>query len=224
MGSPTTENGRDDDENQHRVTLTKGFWMGETEVTQGLWQEVMGGNPSYFKSGDGYPVENVSWNDCQEFLKKLNSRYAQSGLRWALPTEAQWEYACRAGSTGVYGGNGRIDDMGWYDRNSGKKTHPVAQKTPNAWGIYDMHGNVWEWCADRYGSYPSGSVTDPSGAASGSFLVFRGGSWLNSARGCRSAHRSGIDPGTRFSGLGLRVVLVPGQRPIPHFPPENVAW
>ncbi len=136
MGSPSTEKDCGSDETpQHLVTLTQGFWMGETEVTQGLWEEVLGNNPANFKSGDDYPVERVSWEDCQEFMKKLNARFPKSGLRWALPTEAQWEYACRAGTTGSYSGSGRLDDIGWYDGNSGSKTHPVKQKPPNAWGL-----------------------------------------------------------------------------------------
>ena len=212
MGSPIGEDGRFDDETQHRVTLTKGFWMGETEVTQGLWKEVMGGgNPSGFKSGDDYPVERVSWGDCQEFLRKLNARSPQAGYEWRLPTEAQWEYACRAGATGAFGGTGRLDDMGWYSDNSGRQTHPVGKKTANAWGLYDMHGNVWEWCADWYGSYLTGTVTDPPGPSSGPGRVSRGGSWCNSARLSRSANRDSGDPGARTYALGFRVALVPVQ-------------
>ena len=211
MGSPEGEEGRDTDETQHLVTLTRGFWMGETEVTQGLWREVMGNNPAYFQNGDDYPVENVSWNMCQAFVQALNSRHEQEGMRWALPTEAQWEYACRAGSTGAYAGRGRLYDMGWYMSNSGSKTHPVGQKQPNAWGLYDMHGNVWEWCADWYGDYPRGSVTNPPGASSGSDRVYRGGSLELIGRSCRSANRSRYDPGLRLNGLGLRVALLPVQ-------------
>ncbi|MBR0057516.1 MAG: SUMF1/EgtB/PvdO family nonheme iron enzyme, partial [Kiritimatiellae bacterium] len=150
MGSPTSEDGRDSDETQHRVTLTRGFWMGETEVTQGLWREVMGDNPSYFKNGDNYPVENVSWEDCKKFVDKLNSRYAQSGLRWAMPTEAQWEYACRAGSmTAYFWGNALNGDRANCDGNHPcgttqkgpykQKTTPARSYRPNAWGLYDMH-------------------------------------------------------------------------------------
>ena len=186
--------------------------MGETEVTQGLWKKVMGGNnPSYFQSGDEYPVESVSWNECQDFLKKLNSKAPVAGFEWRLPTEAQWEYACRAGSSGAFAGTGRLDDMGWYDGNSGSRTHPVARKKANAWGLYDMHGNVWEWCADWYGPYPSGTVTDPAGPSSGSYPVYRGGSWFSHARRCRSALRSSRDPGRRGNFLGFRVALVPVQ-------------
>ena len=197
MGSPTSELGRYSNETQHRVTLTKGFWMMETQVTQKQWKAVMGSNLSNFK-GDDLPVEKVSWNDCQEFCKKCT----QLGLPVQLPTEAQWEYACRAGTTGAYAGN--LADMAWYSSNSG--THPVGTKKPNAWGLYDMHGNVWEWCADWYGDYPSGSVTDPTGPSSGSNRVLRGGCWIIYAPFCRSAYRGNLDPGNRGDGLGFRVV------------------
>ncbi len=171
-------------EELHQVTLTKGFWIGKTEVTQAQWKSVMGSNPSDHK-GDDLPVERVTWDDCQEFCEKLGVQ---------LPTEAQWEYACRAGSTGSFAGSGNLDEMGWYDDNSGGETHPVEQKTPNAWGLYDMHGNVWEWCADRYGDYPRGAVTDPEGSSSGSGRVRRGGSWDSSASDCTSSGRSRGDP------------------------------
>ena len=209
MGSPASEEGRDNDETQHSVTLTRGFWIGETEVTQGLWKEVMGSNPSYFKSGDDYPVEQVSWDDCQEFIAKLNVHpdVKKAELRFGLPTEAQWEYACRAGTTGDYAGTGRLDDMGWYSgNNSGSQTHPVGQKEPNAWNLRDMHGNVWEWCQDWYGNYPTGAVTDPTGPALGDSRVLRGGGFWSRPQSCRSAYRSGIDPGYRYGGLGLRLL------------------
>ncbi|MBR4171223.1 MAG: SUMF1/EgtB/PvdO family nonheme iron enzyme [Kiritimatiellae bacterium] len=206
MGSPTSEDGRYDNETQHRVTLTRGFWMGEAPVTQEQWESVMGNNPSNFK-GANLPVEQVSWNDCQEFIKKVNSAL-DCGAR--LPTEAEWEYACRAGTTGAYGGSGNLDEMGWYDGNSGDKTHPVGQKKPNAWGLCDMHGNVWEWCSDWFGDYPSGSVTDPTGPSSGSYLVLRGGSWRSVAWGCRSAYRYGYDPDGRFNSIGLRLLCSAG--------------
>ncbi|MBR0237218.1 MAG: SUMF1/EgtB/PvdO family nonheme iron enzyme [Thermoguttaceae bacterium] len=189
-----------EDGTQHQVTLTKGFWMMETEVTQKQWKAIMGNNPSYFK-GDDLPVEEVFWHDCQEFCRKS----AQLGLPVQLPTEAQWEYACRAGTTGAYAGN--LDEMAWYDSNSGSKTHPVGTKKPNAWGLYDMHGNVWEWCADWDGDYPSGSVTDPAGPSSGSSRVFRGGSWDGHAGFCRSACRSYYEPGPRGYYLGFRGAL-----------------
>ena len=208
MGSPSGEEGRSGDETQHKVTLTKGFWMGETEVTQGLWQAVTGSNPSHFK-GDNLPVEQVSWEDCETFVKALNERYGQAGMRWALPTEAQWEYACRAGSTGPYAGTGRLEDMGWYLGNSGNQTHPVGTKQPNAWGLYDMHGNVWEWCAWYTHDLGTQAVTDPKGPGQGSIRVYRGGSWCYGARFCRSASRIRDVPVYRLHGLGLRVALLP---------------
>ena len=208
MGSPSTEEGRCDDEVQHRVTLTKGFWMGETEVTQGLWKKVMGSNPSHFK-GDDLPVETVSWDDCQAFIKKVN---AALGCGARLPTEAEWEYACRAGAMGAYGGTGRLDEMGWFGDNSGGTTHPVGQKKPNSWGLCDMHGNVWEWCADWEGDYPTGSVSDPTGPASGVYRVLRGGGWYGSARNCRSAHRDGFYHGVRYYLNGFRLSCSAGPR------------
>ena len=222
MGSPSTEEGRYNDETQHRVTFMQGFWLGETEVTQGLWKKVMGDNPSYFKSGDDYPVENISWNDCQEFMTKLNAQAPVAGFKWALPTEAQWEYACRADTTTAYSwGNALNGDKancngndpcgttakGLYKQN----TTRVGSYSANPWGFFDMHGNVWEWCADWYGSYPTGSVTDPKGPSAGSIRVYRGGSWYRSARICRSASRVGLDPDFLFSDLGFRVALVPVQ-------------
>ena len=209
MGSPAFEEGFFGDEMQHHVTLTKGFWMGETPVTQELWTAVMGANPSRFKNGDAYPVESVSWDDCQPFLKALNDRFPVEDQRWALPTEAQWEYACRSGTETAYAGTGRLDDMGWYDENSGSQTHPVGQKRPNHWGLLDMHGNVWEWCSDWSGHYPSASTTDPTGPSFGPERVYRGGSWFNGARVCRSAYRGGADPGRRDCYLGFRVALAP---------------
>ena len=211
MGSPASEQGRDTDETQHAVTLTQGFWMGETEVTQALWREVMGGNPANAKTDGSHPVEQVSWNNCLEFIGRLNARpeAQDAGQTFSFPTEAQWEYACRAGTTGPYGGTGSLDDMGWYASNSGGKTHPVAQKKPNDWGLYDMHGNIWEWCSDWFGDYPKEAQTDPRGPASGVLRVARGGSWIHPARGCRSAFREWYAPGDRDGSLGLRLVLVP---------------
>ena len=198
MGSPVGEEGQNNtEEAQHQVTLTKGFWMAKTEVTQAQWQSVMGKNPSAHK-GKNLPVEQVTWNDCQAFCKKL-------GL--ALPTEAQWEYACRAGSSGPYAGTGKLDDMGWYIRNSGDEgqTHLVGQKQPNAWGLYDMHGNVQEWCADCYGKYPDGPVTNPTGGASGN-RVLRGGSYGGFASFCRSASRFAYIPDDSDDTIGFRPV------------------
>ena len=214
MGSPSSEPKRDGDERQHKVTLTKGFYMGATEVTQGQWKNIMGSNPSGFK-GDNRPVENVSWNDCQKFIRKLNRQEGRNKYR--LPTEAQWEYACRAGTTTpFYTGNCISTNQANYDGNYPmpgcskgryrKKTLTVASFSPNAWGLYDMHGNVWEWCEDCGGDYPSGHVTDPEGPSSGSTRVFRSGSWHNSAGTMRSANRNGYFPDTRGNDMGFRVV------------------
>ncbi|MBQ7403130.1 MAG: SUMF1/EgtB/PvdO family nonheme iron enzyme [Lentisphaeria bacterium] len=219
MGSPAGELGRDEDETQRQVTLTKDYWLGKYEVTQAQWQAVMGSNPSHFK-GDNLPVENVSWHDAKEFCKKLNEIYADklpAGYQFDLPTEAQWEYACRAGTTTAlnngkdltssYGGCANLNDVAWYYQNSGGKTHNVGQKRANAWGLYDMHGNVWEWCRDWYGAYPGGSVTDPAGPSSGSCRVVRGGSWYSYASSCRSADRNYYDPSLRNYYDGFRLAL-----------------
>jgi formylglycine-generating enzyme required for sulfatase activity len=214
MGSPEGEAGRGSNEVQHSVTLTKSYYLQTTEVTQGQWKAVMGSNPSNFSScGDNCPVEQVSWEDAQEFIEKLNLH--ETANRYQLPTEAQWEYAARAGSTTALangnlvetscGMDTNLNAMGWYCGNADSKTHPVAQKQANAWGLFDMHGNVWEWCSDWYGSYPDISVTDPGGASSGSIRVIRGGSWSNNAQYCRSAERLYDSPGYRFYRIGLRL-------------------
>lgn len=200
MGSPPGERERSDDEAQHQVTLTQGFWLGKYPVTQEQWEKVMGSNPSQFKGGRN-PVENLSWDDAREFMKKLGS-----GFR--LPTEAEWEYACRAGSESAFcfgDEEGKLKDFAWYSGNSGAQTRPVGQKKANAWGLYDMHGNVFEWCADWYGSYPRGPLTDPTGPPSGQDRVYRGGSWSFDARVCRSAYRNYWRPDSRFNFLGFRV-------------------
>ncbi len=213
MGSPVSEQGRRNDEIQHSAILTKGFWLGKTVVTQGQWKALMGGNRSLFKNaGRDAPVENVSWTDAMEFCRKLTERERQAGrmtegYEYTLPTEAQWEYACRAGTTGPFAGSGNLDSMGWYSSNSGTTTHPVAQKQANAWGLYDMHGNVWEWCRDWYGNYPGRSVTDPIGPSSGSLRVYRGGGWASIAQRCRSAYRYGGGPGLRLDYVGFRLAL-----------------
>ena len=190
----------------HRVTLTNNYYIGKYEVTQALWQAVMGSNPSHFK-GDDLPVEQVSWNDCQDFISKLN---AMTGKRFRLPTESEWEYAARGGNKSrgyQYSGSYNIDDVAWYSDNSGSKTHAVGTKEPNELGIYDMTGNVWEWCQDWYGSYSGSPQTNPTGAVSGSFRVGRGGSWIYSASECRSSYRNYGTPGDRYGFLGLRLVL-----------------
>jgi formylglycine-generating enzyme required for sulfatase activity len=193
----------------HPVTLTKPYWLGKTEVTQGEWEAVMGSNPSNSK-GRNRPVEQVSWTEAMEFCRKLTEREwaaerLPEGYAYMLPTEAQWEYACRAGTTGDYAGE--LSAMGWYDQNSGSKTNPVGTKRANAWGLHDMHGNVWEWCADWYAGYAGGSVRDPVGPSSGSFRVRRGGGWWNSADFCRSASRVNYVPGYRVDFLGFRLAL-----------------
>jgi formylglycine-generating enzyme required for sulfatase activity len=218
MGSPSDEEGRDDVESpQTTVTITKPFWLGKTEVTQSQWKAVMGNSLSNFK-GDDLPVENVSWNDAVAFCAKLNQEYGitlPSGYRYTLPTEAQWEYACRAGTTirFYYGDDPSYRQLGkyaWYDDNSSYKTHPVGEKVPNGWGLYDMHGNVCEWCLDGYSdSYPGGNVTAEEALQSGSARVLRGGSWFDSAGSCRSAVRGRFRPDSSYDYLGFRVALSP---------------
>jgi hypothetical protein len=185
-----------------RVTLSRPFWMAKYPVTQVEWAAVMGSNPSRFKeAGDRAPVENVSWDDAQAFLKKVGH-----GLR--LPTEAEWEYACRAGTTGENNVDGAsFNELGWYDQNSGMTTHPVGQQRANAWGLHDMHGNVWEWCQDWFGGYSDRDVTDPTGPEQASIRVNRGGSWLNDAWYCRSASRYRNAPEYRNGNLGFRPVV-----------------
>ena len=206
----TSEQGSDCDSDEspsHQVTLTD-YYIGQTEVTVGLWRAVMGSDPSYFKKGDNYPIENVSWDDCQTFLTKLNQL---TGQKFSLPTEAQWEYAARGGkkSNGYkYSGSNTIGNVAWYTDNSGSSTHPVGQKSPNELGLYDMSGNVCEWCQDWYGSYTSSSQSNPQGASSGYPRVYRGGSWNFIARGCRVSIRYGGSPTYRFNYLGFRLVLL----------------
>ncbi len=210
MGSPEDEPERRDDETLHQVTISKPFYMQTTPVTQGQWQKVMGRNPSEFKNcGDDCPVEQVSWNNVQDFIGMLNRQEGTDKYR--LPTAAEWEYACRAGSTTAYCfGNdpGRLGEYAWYVENTRDESHPhpVGQKKPNAWGLYDMHGNVWEWVQDWQGHYLSGSVTDPEGPSTGSYRVDRGGAWYIDAGFCRSAFRLGNDPGRRFNALGFRLL------------------
>ena len=194
-----------DEKPVHRVTLTNDYYIGKYEVTQALWQAVMGSNPSFFKGTD-LPVETVSWNDCQDFISKLN---AMTGKRFRLPTEAEWEYAARGGKKSrgyLFSGSITLDDVAWYKENSGSKTHVVGTKQPNELGIYDMAGNVWEWCQDWKGSYSSSPQTNPTGAVSGSYRVCRGGSCLISAWYCRSSCRYNFTPDCNCS-RGLRLVL-----------------
>ena len=198
MGSSELEPGHEDDESPpHQVTLTEGFWMARTEVTRKQWRSVMGSNPSG-EGGDDMPVDNVSWQDCTEFCQK-------AGL--ALPTEAEWEYACRAGTTGPFGGTGWLQEMGWFQGNSGEQLHPVAQKAPNDWGLFDMHGNAAEFCQDRYGAYSSSSVTNPMGALSGTTRSVRSGLAFRDALCSRAAFRDEVREDGKGMGLGFRPVL-----------------
>ena len=207
MGA-TSEQGSDaynDEKPTHSVTLSS-FYLCKYEVTQALWQEVMGDNPSNHK-GDNLPVEEVSWDDCQTFITRLNSL---SGRKYRLPTEAEWEYAARGGNRSrgyKYSGSNVLSGVAWYKDNSGGKTHPVGTKSPNELGLYDMSGNVYEWCSDRYGTYSSSSQTNPAGPSSGSSRVYRGGSWCGVARFCRSSRRNFDAPDDRNYFLGLRLAL-----------------
>jgi formylglycine-generating enzyme required for sulfatase activity len=218
MGSPESEEGRYEDEVQHEVTLTKDFYLGVTEVTQAQYQKVMGENPSHFQGdkvqseSSNHPVERVSWEDAVDFCKKLSElpEEKKAGRVYRLPTEAEWEYACRAGSKAAYGFGDERDSLGdyaWFMQNLGGKTHRVGEKKPNAWGLYDMHGNIWEWCNDSYGEYPKGAVSDPTGSREGSIRVIRGGGWGDVAASCRSADRDGNGPSFRIFCNGFRVAL-----------------
>ena len=200
------KNPLDEEKPAHQVTLTNDYYIGKYEVTQALWKAVMGDNPSKFK-GDNLPVEQVSWDDCQEFISKLN-RITDKKFR--LPTEAEWEYAARGGkkSRGYqYSGSNNLADVAWYEDNSGSKTHDVGSKQANELGIYDMSGNVLEWCQDWFDSYSSSSLLNPTGVNSGSKRVIRGGSWIFAARFCHSSYRDNSTPDNRFSNLGLRLIL-----------------
>ena len=206
MGATSEQKKPDDDEKPtHRVSLSS-FYIGKYEVTQALWKAVMGSNPSHFE-GDNLPVENVSWNDCQTFLRKLN---AMTGKNFRLPTEAEWEFAARGGNRSrgyQYSGSNVLSDVAWYYDNSGSKTHNVGTKAPNELGIYDMSGNVWEWCQDWKGSYIGSAQTNPKGPSSGSYRVDRGGSWFNFAWSCRVACRYCHTPDYRYFDLGFRLAL-----------------
>ncbi len=211
MGSPKDEKDRLDNEGpQREVTISKAFYMGVYAVTQEQYERIMGENPSYFKGGQN-PVETVSWDDAVEFCKKLSQK---SSKAVSLPTEAQWEYACRAGSTTrfSYGDDDdKLGDYAWYGKNSGSKTHPVGQKKPNAWGLYDMHGNAWQWCSDWYAdTYANANKTDPTGPAFGELRVLRGGCWENNPWTCRSAYRGTINPAGGHIRFGFRVVVAAG--------------
>jgi formylglycine-generating enzyme required for sulfatase activity len=218
MGSPELEPGRGSDEMQHEVTLTRGYFIQTTPVTQKQWQEVMGSNPSNFlEGGEDCPVEGVSLNDCLEFIWRVNNK---RNYPYRLPTEAEWEYACRAGSkTSFFNGeiteqlswrfDPCLDTIGWYCGNSGNKTRPIGEKQPNAWGLYDMHGNVCEWCNDQYGEYHLAPQFDPKGVTLGQGCVARGGSWLSESRECRAASRFCYSPNFRCNFVGFRLVREP---------------
>jgi formylglycine-generating enzyme required for sulfatase activity/tRNA A-37 threonylcarbamoyl transferase component Bud32 len=188
----------------HQVRISRPFEMAKYEVTQEQWQTVMDDNPGAFKGEANLPVEQVSWDDVQEFILRMNAR--KDGYVYRLPTEAEWEYACRAGTTGDYAGD--LDEMAWYSDNSDQKTHPVGEKMPNAWGLYDMHGNVWEWCRDWYADdyYKQSPNVDPTGSGTGSDRVIRGGGWGSAAQYLRSANRDGDAPAVRGILLGFRLV------------------
>jgi formylglycine-generating enzyme required for sulfatase activity len=204
MGS---NDGGNEEKPVHTVRISKAFYLGKYEVTQGQWQAVMGNNPSSFTGDANLPVEQVSWEDAQDFIRKLNAR--EGGTKYRLPTEAEWEYAARAGAMTAYsfGDDARqLGNYAWYDENAANKTHPVGQLQPNVWGLYDMHGNVSEWVQDWYGEYVAASVTDPQGPASGSHRVLRDGSWDDFASRCRAAARGLNPPGGRNGGLGVRLL------------------
>jgi formylglycine-generating enzyme required for sulfatase activity len=215
MGSPSGEEGRRDEETLHLVTLTKAFYMAKTEVTQEQWTAVMGENPSFFE-GDQLPVETVNWEEAVEFCRKLSEK---EGTKYRLPTEAEWEYACRAGTTTPFHTGPTISTdqanyHGDYTYGAGQKgeyrdsTTDAGSFAPNAWGLCDMHGNVWEWCEDWYGDYADGESSDPTGPAEGELRVVRGGCWINFPAICRSANRGQTAPGSWNFNFGLRVVRV----------------
>lgn len=203
MGSPEDEEGRSDDESLHQVSLTKDFWLADTACTQALWQAVMGNNPSYFKTSLQDPVEQVSWNDAQVFIQKLNQQI--SGIAARLPTEAEWEYACRAGTTTAFSFGETLNQT---QANFDSKTTVAVKSYPaNSWGLYEMHGNVWEWCEDGYAEYPRQAIIDRRGAPASAFRVLRGGSWFNLGQRLRSADRYGSTPDLRRNYFGFRFAL-----------------
>jgi formylglycine-generating enzyme required for sulfatase activity len=216
MGSPESEPQRSSDENQVDVEITKGFWLGQTPVTQQLYEYVMQENPSHFQGHPQRPVEKVDWTMSTRFCNQLSELLRgrdqlPQGVQFSLPTEAHWEYACRAGTKTAYSFGhlvSHLSQYGWFDGNAAGETHEVGQKQPNPWGLYDMHGNIWEWCSDWYVGTLSGGQ-DPWVPSSGSDRVNRGGSWNDYASDCRSAYRSRYSPVSRGSNLGFRLALVP---------------
>ncbi len=222
MGSPNNEIGRVDNEGpQTEVTISRGFWIGKYEVTQSEYEAVIGKKPSFFAGNPNHAVEQVNWYDATNYCGRLTQQERAVGriaTNWAyrLPTEAEWEYACRASSSTrfSYGddpGHTNLTKYAWYSENSDRMTHTVGQKLANAWGLFDIHGNVWEWCQDWFGVYPGGSVIDPQGPASGSSRVIRGGSWNLEGTYCRAAYRNIDDPGRWRYFTGFRVVLAAEQ-------------
>ncbi|MEI6786537.1 MAG: SUMF1/EgtB/PvdO family nonheme iron enzyme, partial [Verrucomicrobiota bacterium] len=224
MGSPPTEVDRFDSEGpQTAVTISRGFWMGKYEVTQGEYESVRGTNPSWFTGDPNRPVEQVSWQDATAYCDALTQQERAAGriprgYDYRLPTEAEWEYACRAGTSTrfSYGddhGYTNLINYGWWDGNNGGTTHPVGQKLPNPWGLHEMHGNVWEWCQDWWSeSLPGGIAVDPQGPATGPGRMGRGGGWDYNAKLCRSAFRAHFGgPGSWFVDVGFRIVLAQGQ-------------
>lgn len=205
MGS---EDGEADERPVHQVKVSKPFYLGKYEVTQEQWQTIMGNNPSLFQGDPKRPVEQVSWNDVQEFIRRLNAK--ENVKIYRLPTEAEWEYAVRAGTTTAYSFGDDASQLslyGWCRDNSERQTHPVGQLRPNPWGLYDMHGNVWEWVFDWYGRYRADATTDPQGPDSGSHRMRRGGGWNNDGKFCRSANRYSVT-GYRDDFLGFRVLRI----------------
>jgi formylglycine-generating enzyme required for sulfatase activity len=230
MESPDKEEGRNDDEGpQHEVTITQPFYLGVCPVTQGEYEKMMGKNPSWFsKDGGGkdkvqgldtrrFPVETVSWGEAVAFCEALNKqdKNKPAGWEYGLPREAEWEYACRAGAQSAHSFGGdpkQLSDYAWFPDNSGGRTHEVGRRKPNPWGLYDMHGYVWQWCADRKGKYGNGSFKDPKGPDNGESRVVRGGSWYSDPRYCRAAGRIDVVPYFRGYVVGFRVVLRPAAR------------
>jgi formylglycine-generating enzyme required for sulfatase activity len=214
MGSANSDRDADDNAKpQHRVRIKRAFYLAKYPVTQVQWQAVMGCDASPLDMPNN-PICQVSWHDCQRFLQKLNADIAAGLGRFALPSEAQWEYSCRAGGTGHYCFGDKpekLPEFAWYSANYSRKTHAVGGKKANAWGLYDMHGNVMEWCQDWYGdgAYKASSADDPQGPSKGTHRVLRGGCWYYPAAGCRSAHRYYAEPGDRLDFLGFRVALIP---------------
>jgi formylglycine-generating enzyme required for sulfatase activity len=220
MGSPKDETGRHDNENQVQVTLSKGFWLGQHEVTQAEWQRVMGTTPwtarGFVKVGGNYPATYVKWDDAMSFCEELteqerNAGRLPSGWQYSLPTEAQWEYACRAGTKSRYSfGDNESDlwDRAWFEKNAAQFAHEVGRKKANPWGLFDMHGNEWEWCRDCYAQELSGGM-DPQGPSGGPNRVVRGGSWSTTAGSCRSANRNWDTPNDSIVNLGFRIAAVP---------------